>query len=244
MNYRFAPPGGQTSISLGNYESSPGPQTTPVAKGVVSEVVVTPTPVKPRVKTSATVVSSATAKPASTTFQAVPSGGGLQIGVVVCEAEGLKAATVSALCKLGKWRLQRVFRNKEMLCWPQSNYRGVIFENLRPVVEVAYSLAFYVKFFRYWMAYLCQQDNYFTCLLHLMSNPCKNYVKALSRWCTRSPIHSSCRLPLNAWSRRKEWRRLLSLGFSWRNRTGAARRYRNGLGRQLTTGGIKLSPGK
>lgn len=102
---RFAPPGGQTSISLGNYDSSPGPQTTPVTKGIVNDVVVTPTPIKPRVNTSAVVVSSATAKSTSTTFQAVVSGGSLQIGVVVCEAAGLKAATVAALCKLGKLRL-------------------------------------------------------------------------------------------------------------------------------------------
>eukprot|EP00903_Cladosiphon_okamuranus_P013063 g12184.t1 len=91
---RFAPPGGQTSISLGDYVQPPAPPVadTPVANGA--------SPKKEQQKRMASPPRAA-APAATAPADVVTSGVGQHVGLVVCEANGLKSSTVEALQQLG-----------------------------------------------------------------------------------------------------------------------------------------------
>lgn len=90
---RYAPPGGQTSISLGDYVKPPAPQT-PMAKAVV----VPANGAASLSRSSPLKASPSSASRAAAAMSAI----GLRVGVAVCEAAGLKAATLSALQRLGE----------------------------------------------------------------------------------------------------------------------------------------------
>eukprot|EP00752_Nemacystus_decipiens_P010992 g9769.t1 len=98
---RFAPPGGQTSISLGDYVTPPAPPApgadTPVANG--NGV----TPKKQQQQQQQQMASPPrVAMPVATApADVAKSGAGRHVGVVVCEADGLKSCTVAALQQLG-----------------------------------------------------------------------------------------------------------------------------------------------
>ncbi|CBN74096.1 conserved unknown protein [Ectocarpus siliculosus] len=91
---RYAPPGGQTSISLGDYAT----ETPAAANGAASKAKAqmaspprAPTPTRAK---SATPTASPPAELAV-------SAAGLHVGVAVCESEALKSSTVAALQQLG-----------------------------------------------------------------------------------------------------------------------------------------------
>lgn len=89
---RFAPPGGKSSISLGDYVQMAPPAARPAS---------VPTP-----QTSKTngLQSSPPVEPVQAWAAAVPrfSAEGVHVGLAVCQAASLKTATVSELEKLGE----------------------------------------------------------------------------------------------------------------------------------------------
>ncbi|CAM9273897.1 unnamed protein product [Pylaiella littoralis] len=104
---RYAPPGGQTSISLGDYVQPPtAAKTSAVANGggggargsrSKQEGMASP----PRAPRGTAVVSTPKAGAGSTTADSsAVSAAGLFVGVAVCEAEALKSSTVAALQRL------------------------------------------------------------------------------------------------------------------------------------------------
>lgn len=92
---RYAPPGGQSSISLGDYVKPETPASVPPpSNGSGGQG--GPLPSLPRAQ-----AGNSVSTPTSSAADPVVSGVGLHVGLVVCEAAGLKAATVSALQRLG-----------------------------------------------------------------------------------------------------------------------------------------------
>lgn len=92
---RYAPPGGQTSISLGDYAT----ETPAAANGAASKAKAqmaspprAPTPTRAKAATP-------TASPPA---ELAVSAAGLHVGVAVCESEALKSSTVAALQQLGE----------------------------------------------------------------------------------------------------------------------------------------------
>lgn len=106
---RYAPPGGQTSISLGDYVKPPTAAEIPVANGggamsngSKQDMMVTP-PKAPRSTAAAVSTPKAAAASVATAMDSsVLSAAGLRVGVAVCEADALKSSTVAALQRLGE----------------------------------------------------------------------------------------------------------------------------------------------
>lgn len=96
VHRRYAPPGGQTSISLGDYVKPPVPGAgTPALNGASS-------PNKPQQQQQMASPPRAAVPAATAPADGATSGAGQHVGLVVCEADGLKASTVAALHQLGE----------------------------------------------------------------------------------------------------------------------------------------------